>query len=272
MATVLVIEDNPVNMKLAVLLLHNAGHTALCAVDAETGLMRARAEHPDLILMDCQLPGMDGLTATALLKHSSATAAIPVIALTATATKADQESGRAAGFDAHIAKPLRYQELYAAINILLAKGKPQESLESELPDVASGLQSFREVFHARASVAVDVGVLEGLIGNDPAAILEFQNAFRISAEKIALELKAACHAGQADQAGRQAHKLRSSAHTVGALALGKLCAEMEAAGKAGSTETLAKLLPLFEQELGAVNAFLDALRAAQADHHGRSFM
>ena len=125
MAKVLVIEDNPANMKLASLLLRNAGHAVLCAVDAETGLTMARACHPDLILMDIQLPGMDGLAATALLKQDPATTAIPVIALTAMAMKEDQEKTKVAGCDAYIAKPLRYQELYAAIDALLAKAEPQ---------------------------------------------------------------------------------------------------------------------------------------------------
>jgi two-component system cell cycle response regulator DivK len=129
MARVLVIEDNPANMKLASLLLRNAGHTVLCAVDAETGLMQARADRPDLILMDIQLPGMDGLAATALLKRDPVTAAIPVIALTAMAMKEDQEKTKVAGCDAYIAKPLRYQELYAAIDTLLAKGKPPAASE-----------------------------------------------------------------------------------------------------------------------------------------------
>lgn len=125
MARILIIEDNAANMKLACLLLRNAGHVVLCAVDAETGLMLARADQPELILMDIQLPGMDGLTATALLKQDPATAAIPVIALTAMAMKEDQEKTRAAGCDAYIAKPLRYQELYAVIDTLLTAGKPQ---------------------------------------------------------------------------------------------------------------------------------------------------
>ena len=125
MARILIIEDNQANMKLASLLLHNAGHTVLCAVDAETGLTLARAEQPDLILMDIQLPGMDGLAATALLKKNPATAAIPIIALTAMAMKEDQEKTRAAGCDAYIAKPLRYQELYSAIDTLLAKAARQ---------------------------------------------------------------------------------------------------------------------------------------------------
>jgi two-component system, cell cycle response regulator DivK len=124
MARILIIEDNPANMKLASLLVRNAGHTVLCAVDAETGLTLAHADQPDLILMDIQLPGMDGLAATALLKQDPATAAIPVIALTAMAMKEDQEKTKVAGCDAYIAKPLRYQELYEAIDILLVKGEP----------------------------------------------------------------------------------------------------------------------------------------------------
>jgi two-component system cell cycle response regulator DivK len=121
MVKVLVVEDNPANMKLAALLLRNAGHVVLCAADAETGLTLARAERPDLILMDIQLPGMDGFAATAVLKQDPATAGIPVIALTAMAMKEDQEKSRAAGCDGYISKPLRYQELYAAIDALLAR-------------------------------------------------------------------------------------------------------------------------------------------------------
>ena len=125
MASILIVEDNPANMKLALLLLQNAGHEALCAEDAETGLMLARARKPDLILMDIQLPGMDGLAATALLKGDPATAAIPIIALTAMAMKEDKEKTRAAGCDAYIAKPLRYRELLAAIDSLLLRPQPQ---------------------------------------------------------------------------------------------------------------------------------------------------
>ena len=121
MPCVLVIEDNPANMKLASLLLLNVGHTVLCAVDAESGLTLARAEQPDLILMDIQLPGMDGLEATALLKRADATRAIPVIALTALAMKGDEERIRAAGCDGYIAKPMRYREFLATIATQLAR-------------------------------------------------------------------------------------------------------------------------------------------------------
>ena len=116
MARLLVVEDNPTNMKLAIMLLETAGHSVISAKDAEAGLTLARDERPDLILMDVQLPGMDGLAATALLKADDATRAIPVIALTALAMKGDEERIRAAGCDGYIAKPLAYKNLLAIIS------------------------------------------------------------------------------------------------------------------------------------------------------------
>ena len=115
MATILVVEDNAANMTLAVYLLETTGHKVLTARDAEGGLASARAEHPDLILMDIQLPGMDGLEATALLKQDDATRSIPVVALTALAMKGDEERIRAAGCDGYIAKPMAYKEFLATV-------------------------------------------------------------------------------------------------------------------------------------------------------------
>ena len=133
MASILIIEDNAANMKLAMLLLRNAGHTPLCATDAESGLTLARAEHPDLILMDIQLPGMDGLAATALLKRDPATATIPVIALTAMAMSTDRKKALDAGCNDYIAKPLRYQHLYAAIDRLLGLAEALPSPTAPAP-------------------------------------------------------------------------------------------------------------------------------------------
>jgi two-component system cell cycle response regulator DivK len=115
MATILIVEDNPTNMRLAAYVLESAGHTVLPAANAEAGLTLARASLPDLILMDIQLPGMDGLEATGHLKADPATRAIPVIALTALAMKGDEERIRAAGCDGYIAKPMSYRGLLSTI-------------------------------------------------------------------------------------------------------------------------------------------------------------
>ena len=121
MARILVVEDNAANLTLATFLLQRMGHTVLSATDAESGLAIATAEVPDLILMDVQLPGMDGLQATVLLKASDVTRAIPVIALTALAMKGDEARIRAAGCDGYIAKPMRYQEFLDTIAAQLAR-------------------------------------------------------------------------------------------------------------------------------------------------------
>jgi two-component system cell cycle response regulator DivK len=132
MARILIVEDNAANMKLTVLLVENVGHTPICAVDAETGITLARSHLPDLILMDVQLPGMDGLAATALLKRDPRTAGIPVIALTAMAMKDDEEKSQLAGCEAYIAKPLRYRELHAAIDALLTATREGGSSADQL--------------------------------------------------------------------------------------------------------------------------------------------
>jgi two-component system cell cycle response regulator DivK len=121
MTTVLVVEDNPANMTLATFLLKSAGYAVLTATDAESGLALARSEQPDLILMDIQLPGMDGLEATAVLKQDAATRDIPVVALTALAMKGDEERIRAAGCDGYIAKPLAYREFLATVSTHLVR-------------------------------------------------------------------------------------------------------------------------------------------------------
>ena len=121
MARILIVENNPANMTFAIFLLESAGHTVLSATDAEAGVALAREKQPDVILMDIQLAGMDGLEATGLLKRDEATRAIPVIALTALAMKGDEERIRAAGCDAYIAKPMRYKDALATITAQLAR-------------------------------------------------------------------------------------------------------------------------------------------------------
>jgi two-component system cell cycle response regulator DivK len=121
MAKILVVEDNTSNMTLSVFLLESAGHTVLSATNAEVGLTLARAELPQLILMDIQLPGMDGLAATALLKGDTTTRGIPIIALTALAMAGDEDRIRAAGCDGYIGKPIRYQEFLATVATQLAR-------------------------------------------------------------------------------------------------------------------------------------------------------
>lgn len=116
---ILVIEDNPTNMKFASDLLRRSGYDVLEATDADAGIAMARVEMPALILMDIQLPGMDGLAATRLLKGDEKTRHIRIIALTAFAMKGDEERMLAAGCDGYVSKPIRYKDFLQTVKSML---------------------------------------------------------------------------------------------------------------------------------------------------------
>jgi len=103
---ILIADDNPQNMYMAHYLLEAAGHRVIEAGNGEEAVRLARSESPDIILMDMQMPVLDGYAATAQIKADPATQAIPVIAFTALAMSGDQDKTRAAGCDAYISKPI----------------------------------------------------------------------------------------------------------------------------------------------------------------------
>jgi len=121
MLRILVVEDSPVNMALTVAILESAGHVILQADHAVEGIEVARREQPDLILMDIQLPDIDGLAATRRLKADPRTAHLPVIALTAFAMKGDEDETRAAGCDGYVTKPIRYKEFLGEVNAVMRR-------------------------------------------------------------------------------------------------------------------------------------------------------
>lgn len=121
MLRILIIEDSPVNMLLTVAILQHAGHQAVQAETAAQGLALARKELPDLILMDIQLPDMDGLAATRLLRADPLTSDVPVIALTAFAMKGDADTMREAGCDGYVTKPIRYQDFLKEVESVVGR-------------------------------------------------------------------------------------------------------------------------------------------------------
>jgi len=122
-ARILVVEDNPMNMKVVLMTLKKHGYTLLEAIDGEEALEVAIRENPDLILMDIQLPKMDGLEVTRKLRHLPEFKQIPIIALSAYAMKGDREKGMEAGFDDYLSKPVNTRELPKVIADMLSRGK-----------------------------------------------------------------------------------------------------------------------------------------------------
>lgn len=118
MSLILIVEDNEKNMKLVRDVLQVKGYRTLEAGSAEDGIALARAHTPDLVLMDIQLPGMNGIDALGVLRADPATAAIPVIAVTASVMQQDRKQITAAGFDAYIGKPINLKEFLETVRTM----------------------------------------------------------------------------------------------------------------------------------------------------------
>jgi two-component system cell cycle response regulator DivK len=120
--TILLFEDNELNRKLVRAMLQKDKYQILEAEDAETGIQLAQEYRPDLILMDIQLPGMGGLSATRIIKKDRLLKGIPVIALTSYAMQGDEEEAREAGCDDYITKPIGRQRFLEAVTHFLKLG------------------------------------------------------------------------------------------------------------------------------------------------------
>ncbi len=124
MSLILIVEDNEKNMKLVRDILQAKGYQTLEAVTGEEGVKLAAEKKPDLVLMDIQLPGMNGIEALKVLRADSATARIPVVAITASVMQQDRQQVVDSGFDGFIEKPINLREFLAAVQTAL---KPQGS-------------------------------------------------------------------------------------------------------------------------------------------------
>jgi two-component system cell cycle response regulator DivK len=124
MAHILVVDDDARNLRLATAVLEQAGHQVQGAEDGALGVQAAQAQVFDLVLMDVQMPGMDGITALKRLRADPATARLKVVALTALAMKGDAERLLAEGFDGYLEKPIRYKEFVAAVAQFVAEDPP----------------------------------------------------------------------------------------------------------------------------------------------------
>ena len=122
---ILIVEDNPLNIKLIRVTLRSCGYTILEATDGEMALETAIKEKPDLVLMDMQLPKLNGLDVTKKLRQIPAFAHIPIVAVTAYAMKGDSERFIDAGCDAYLAKPVNTRELPGVVAELLLKREKQ---------------------------------------------------------------------------------------------------------------------------------------------------
>ncbi|MCW5664229.1 MAG: response regulator [Piscinibacter sp.] len=206
-ARILLVEDNPINQELARDLLSRAGVTLSTADNGEQALAALAREPFDLVLMDCQMPVMDGYTATQLLRRQPQWRELPVIAMTANAMVGDREKVLAAGMNDHIAKPIRVDELFATLARWIAR-PPRERSAAAAPDAPA----------ARATLGGDARLYDRIAR----MFVERETRF---AERFAAARAAADTAGML----RLAHDLKSVAATLGATALAEAAAGLEQA-------------------------------------------
>ena len=217
-AHLLVAEDNAVNRTVAVNMLAKLGHTADVAPDGHRALEALREHAYDAVLMDCQMPGLDGYEVTReLRRRERGGPRLPVIALTAHAMRSDRERCFAAGMDDYLAKPLRLSALREALERCLAP--------------AQGAQLDRELIAE--------------LGDDPELLGELVDMWVVEARECRGHLAEALEAGDLDGVERMAHKLKGASMTVGASGVGTLCAGLEsvaAEGDVAAATTLAQRL------------------------------
>jgi two-component system sensor histidine kinase/response regulator len=253
---ILLAEDNPVNQQVASALLLKRGHQVDVVSDGRQAVAAVEREIYDVVLMDIQMPEMDGFAATAAIRALPGREALPIIALTAHALSGERERCLAHGMTGYLAKPFKSHELFALIET--REGPPPRT---HMPvDVAGFRETMRE---AGAGEAVD-GILDSFVAQLP--------------ERLAA-LETAMTNGHPDATARAAHALKGSAATIGAQELARLLERIETTARAGVTaapglesDAVAGVGPgdlgdareLLEQVQGEARAVLEFLREQRA--------
>jgi signal transduction histidine kinase/CheY-like chemotaxis protein/HPt (histidine-containing phosphotransfer) domain-containing protein len=257
---ILIAEDDEVNQKVILRQIEVLGHAAEIAENGSEALRLWRAGEYALLLTDLHMPDMDGYMLAETIRREEAQRGLtwhermPILALTANALRGEAMRAQAAGMDEYLTKPLQLRLLKAALEKWLPHEEAAPTAAAELaPPTRSA-----------PAPAVDVAVLNEIFGDDPPTVRRFLGDYRASTTQLAAEMRAALAAVDLRQIGSIAHKLKSASRSIGALALGDLCAELENACRTGAREAVAQGIELFELELREVSAQIGRLLARPA--------
>ncbi len=262
---ILVAEDNVINQQVALSFLERLGYRADVAADGLEALLSLRRQPYDVVLMDVQMPEMDGLEATRrirqLLPSELAAEAQPrIIAMTANALKEDCEVCLAAGMDDYLSKPVQVAELVRA----LSECRP---LQTRAPRTQPAVEAAAPVKPAIAPVSpvvLDPRALERLratLGRQAGPMLpELIAGFHRDADHLLSEARQALEQGRAEDLRRASHSLKSTSATFGAMALSAVARELETLARDGRLEGLSHLIDQAEVEFARAKAELETLR------------
>lgn len=256
--TVLLVEDHPVNRSVAIGMLRKLGLDWQISENGADAVDKIRAHDFDAVLMDCQMPVMDGYQATALIRAlpGGRAAKLPIVALTANATAEDARRCREASMDGFVAKPFTLAALAAALSPWLpAAALSPTPLPPSSPSPRPALTPMAE------DAAIDRAAVMTLLDLDDSGDLlrEVFSVFLQTADTGLAELEAALAAGNPQATARPAHSLKSSAANVGAMALSRLYGEVEHGVRAGAVEGAGARLEAIRHEQARAKAELGSL-------------
>ena len=256
-ARILVVEDNLVNMKLAVALVQKWGFIPLVANDGQEALTILAQERVDLILMDVQMPGMDGLEATRAIRGQEAESGghLPIVALTAHAYPSDRAKCLDAGMDAFVTKPVDQQALHETILGLL----PAE--DEEDPDVVAGAApgDLADPGDPTAEPRVpqfDRQEALSRVDGDPDLLAEIATLFLDSCEAWLVDLRRGLADSDAAAIEKAAHTLKGSAASFGALPLIEAALRVEKIGASLDLAEVDSAVQDLESQVGALTGEL----------------
>ena len=269
---VLLVEDNEINRRVAVGLLRSRGHQVVLAENGQEAVETLADQEFDVVLMDMQMPVMDGYEATAAIRHREHQTGghIPIVAMTAEALKGDRERCLTVGMDDYVSKPINPAEMYRAIERFPALclpadtglrecESPAEPLAEEQHGSAGASPSQNVTLHAAGGElpAVDWNVARHRLGSGSEVLSEFSELVKAQAPTLLADLRRAIETRDVKLLRRSAHTLKGSASYFGAEPLVQAALALEVLGRTESFENSAELLATLEHEVIQVLAALE---------------